>query len=68
MEVLLHFFKHMRLSLGMGDLSPEAAQTLTQKDCWWGRYSQVTAWWAAFCSGHEKNVHFCAPGLGIMYI
>lgn len=47
------------LPRGSTNLYPEGAGVDTDRPA---------AWWAAFCNGHKNNVHFCAPGFGIMCI
>lgn len=67
-EILLHFFKQMHLGLGLGGLCPEEAQTSPQRaPCGAGAVRPASGW-AASCTGHGKDVQFCAPEFEAMYI
>lgn len=66
---LTHFFKQMmHLGLGLGSICSEAAKTSAQRVSCGAGTARPATWWAALCSGHEKNVHFCAPEFEIMCI
>lgn len=66
-EVLLHFFKQMHLGLGLGGPLPRGSTDPHPEGPCGAGTARPAAGWAALRTGREKNVHFCASELEIMY-